>query len=39
MLDYVLDFAKLSYNKYTESICGDFYYKETTEDGTTVVLF
>ncbi|MBU5428272.1 serine/threonine-protein phosphatase [Tissierella pigra] len=38
MLDYVLDFAKLSYNKYTESICGDFYYKETTEDGTTVVL-
>lgn len=38
MLDYVLDFAKISYNKYTESICGDFYYKETTEDGTTLVL-
>lgn len=38
MFDYVLDFAKTSYNKYTESICGDFYYKETTPDTTTLVL-
>lgn len=38
MFDYVLDFAKTSYSKYTESICGDFYYKETTPDTTTVVL-
>ena len=38
MFDYVMDFAKTSYNKYTESICGDFYYKENSPDALTVVL-